>query len=125
MQGENSMRSKQRMLLHVSFPLLLVLLIISIALNVMPSNAPGAYAAGVLLSQNHPVTASSVGGSTTGCCAAANAVDGSTSTRWASAPDIDPSWIYVDLGTAAQITEIKLIWDLSCATSYQLQTSND
>src|SRR6266700_5958524 len=120
------MISKQRMLLKISFPLLLVLLIVSIALNYSNPNAQNAYAAGVLLSQNHPVTASSSGGNnTTGCCAAAGAVDGSTSTRWASAPNIDPSWIYVDLSTTAQITEIKLIWDLSCATAYQLQTSND
>ncbi len=78
-------------------------------------------ATSVLLSQGHPVTASSNGG----CCPASNAVDGSTSTRWASAANVDPSWIYVDLGATAQITEVKLIWDASCATAYQLQTSND
>jgi glucose/arabinose dehydrogenase len=119
------MRSKQRMLPRISFPLLLVLLVVSIVFNYNPRNAQNAYAAGILLSQNQPVTASSVGSSATGCCAATNAVDGSTSTRWASAPNIDPSWIYVNLGTTAQISEIKLIWDLSCATAYQLQTSND
>src|SRR5581483_3616327 len=118
------MISKQRMQLKI--PLLLVLLIASIALGTINPNLHNAYAAGTLLSQNHPVTASSVGGNNNaGCCAAAGAVDGSTSTRWASAPNIDPSWIYVDLSATAQITEIKLIWDLSCATAYQLQTSND
>jgi glucose/arabinose dehydrogenase len=78
-------------------------------------------ATSVLLSQGQPVTASSSGG----CCPAVDAVDGSTTTRWASAANIDPSWIYVDLGATAQITEVKLIWDASCATAYQVQTSND
>src|SRR5882762_7063597 len=61
-------------------------------------------ATSVLLSQGQPVTASSSGG----CCPAVDAVDGSTTTRWASTANIDPSWIYVDLGAMAQITEVKL-----------------
>jgi F5/8 type C domain/Domain of Unknown Function (DUF1080)/Fibronectin type III domain len=72
-----------------------------------------------LLSRNKPVTASSAAG----CCAAKNAVDGKTSTRWASASGKDPQWIYVDLGVSALITRIRLQWDKSCATAYQLQTS--
>jgi glucose/arabinose dehydrogenase len=120
------MISKQRMLLKISFPLLLVLLIVSITLNFMKSNVQDVHAAGALLSQNHPVTASSTGvNNNSGCCGVAGAVDGSTSTRWASAANIDPTWIYVDLSTTAQISEVKLIWDQSCATAYQLQTSND
>ena len=120
------MLSKQRMLLKISFPLLLVLLIFSITLNFIRSNVQDVHAAGILLSQNHPVTASSTGvNNNAGCCGAAGAVDGSTSTRWASAPNIDPIWIYVDLSATAQISEVKLIWDQSCATAYQLQTSND
>ncbi len=45
------------------------------------STASPAQAADVLLSQGKPVTASSSGG----CCPPVNAVDGSASTRWASA----------------------------------------
>jgi glucose/arabinose dehydrogenase len=82
---------------------------------------PTASAADVLLSRNKPVTASSSGG----CCAPANAVDGNAATRWASASNIDPSWIYVDLGSTASISRVRLQWDLSCATAYQVQTSAD
>jgi F5/8 type C domain/3-keto-disaccharide hydrolase/Fibronectin type III domain len=82
------------------------------------ANAP---AADVLLSRNKPVTASSSGG----CCAAKNAVDGNSATRWASAAGKDPSWIYVDLGVVAQVHRIRLQWDKSCAVAYQLQTSTD
>src|SRR4051794_1088796 len=83
---------------------------------------PAHAAAPALLSQNKPVTASSEGGSG---YAAKYAVDGSTSTRWASVRDADPQWIYVDLGATARLSEVKLVWDLSCATAYQVQTSGD
>lgn len=78
-------------------------------------------AADSLLSLNKPVTASSSGG----CCPATNAVDGSTSTRWASAAGVDPSWIYVDLGATYAIDRIQLNWDTSCATAYELDVSPD
>jgi glucose/arabinose dehydrogenase len=85
-----------------------------------PTGTVGA-AADTLLSRNQPVTASSSGG----CCAPANAVDGNAATRWASAANIDPSWIYVDLGATAQISRVRLQWDASCATAYEVQTSPD
>jgi glucose/arabinose dehydrogenase len=78
-------------------------------------------AADSLLSLNKPVTASSSGS----CCPAKNAVDGSTSTRWASASNVDPSWIYVDLGATFTIDRIELDWDASCATAYELDVSAD
>ena len=77
--------------------------------------------ADVLLSRGKPVTTST----TSGCCAAANAVDGKTTTRRASTANTDPSWIYVDLGSVSQVHRVQLIWDKSCATAYQLQTSLD
>jgi glucose/arabinose dehydrogenase len=85
------------------------------------TGARKAPAAEVLLSQNKPVTASSSGG----CCPAKNAVDGSTSTRWASAAGKDPQWIYVDLGSVVNISHVKLTWDLSCAVAYQVEVSDD
>src|SRR5215510_10686754 len=87
------------------------------------ANAAGTVtpAADPLLSRNKPVTASSHGG----CCPAKNAVDGKTTTRWASAAGKDPQWIYVDLGATFQISQVRLTWDLSCATAYQIQTSPD
>jgi glucose/arabinose dehydrogenase len=92
----------------------------SIALAAQSDGTVGA-AADTLLSQKKPVTASSSGG----CCAPANAVDGSTSTRWASGAGHDPEWIYVDIGATASISRVQLIWDASCATAYQVQTSPD
>jgi glucose/arabinose dehydrogenase len=83
--------------------------------------APPAVAADLLLSQGKPVTASSSGG----CCPPANAVDGSTGTRWASAANIDPSWIYVDLGATFQVSRVQLTWDASCATAYSVDISPD
>jgi chitodextrinase len=85
---------------------------------VMPAAVPPSV---TLLSQNHPVTVSSSGG----CCPAKYAVDGKSTTRWASAPGIDPQWIVVDLGTPAAVTRVRLEWDTSCATAYQVQSSTD
>ncbi|GGO88748.1 PQQ-dependent sugar dehydrogenase [Wenjunlia tyrosinilytica] len=79
-------------------------------------------AAPALLSQGKPTTASSEGGAD---YAAKNAVDGSTTTRWASVRNVDPQWIKVDLGAANSISEVKLVWDLSCATSYKVEFSTD
>jgi glucose/arabinose dehydrogenase len=77
--------------------------------------------ADALLSLNKPVTASSSGG----CCAAKYAVDGDSSTRWASASGSDPQWIYADLGSTAHISRVRLQWDASCATAYEIDTSSD
>jgi glucose/arabinose dehydrogenase len=52
-------------------------------------------------------------------------VDGSSATRWASGAGHDPEWIYVDLGATAHISRVRLQWDASCATAYQVQTSDD
>ena len=83
--------------------------------------AAPAVAADTLLSLNKPATASSAGG----CCPAKNVDDGDTSTRWASAANIDPSWIYLDLGATYAVHRVQLTWDASCATAYQVQTSPD
>jgi glucose/arabinose dehydrogenase len=74
-----------------------------------------------LLSQGKPATASSSGG----CCGPANVDDGTTSTRWASGSNIDPSWIYIDLGGTFSVHRVQLTWDLSCAIAYQVQISPD
>ena len=78
-------------------------------------------AADTLLSQGKPVVASSSGG----CCQPANAVDGNTTTRWASAANIDPSWIYVDLGASYTVHRVQLTWDASCAAAYRVEVSPD
>ena len=78
-------------------------------------------AADALLSLNKPATASSSGG----CCAAANVDDGVSTTRWASAAGSDPQWISIDLGAAAHVSRVRLQWDTSCATAYEIDTSAD
>ncbi|HEY4021870.1 MAG TPA: discoidin domain-containing protein, partial [Pseudonocardiaceae bacterium] len=90
-------------------------------LSAAVANSAGRPAADSLLSLNKLVTASSAAG----CCAAANAVDGNTSTRWASTANVDPSWIYVDLGAMYNVDRIELDWDASCATAYELDISPD
>src|SRR6476646_1087591 len=96
-------------------------LVTAMAATAASARAAGGAAADQLLSLNRPVTASSSGG----CCAAKNAVDGDSSTRWASAAGADPQWIYVDLGAVAHISRVRLQWDASCATAYEIDTSND
>ena len=78
-------------------------------------------AAEELLSRDKPVTASS----SSDCCAAKNAVDGKASTRWSSVSNKDPQSLSVDLGAVATVSRVRLQWDKSCATAYQLQTSTD
>ncbi|GHJ47739.1 hypothetical protein Cs7R123_50810 [Catellatospora sp. TT07R-123] len=81
-----------------------------------------AAAAETLLSQGKPATASSVEASTFG---AAKAVDGSSTTRWASAEGHDPEWIRLDLGASYSITRVLLNWEAAYGKTYQIQTSPD
>jgi len=55
----------------------------------------------------------------------AEAVDGNTGTRWASAQQIDPQWIRVDLGSTQSLSRVVLRWEAAYGKSYQIQTSND
>jgi len=52
-------------------------------------------------------------------------VDGSATTRWASAEGIDPQWIYVDLGTTTPVSRVVLKWETAYAKAYQVQVSDD
>ncbi len=82
-----------------------------------------AFAQSANLALNKPATASSIEGAG---FEASKAVDGSTSTRWAS---VDPAtiaqWIYVDLGATTAISQVVLKWEVAYAKSYQVQVSND
>ncbi len=80
-----------------------------------------AHAAGTLLSQGRPVTASSV---ESGAYPASAAVDGDTGTRWSSAFS-DPQWIQVDLGSTASISQVVLNWETAYGKSFQIQVSDD
>jgi chitosanase len=73
------------------------------------------------LSEGRPVTASSTKAGT----AAASAVDGDTSTRWAGAANAGPQWLRVDLGAASAISRVKLNWDKTYAADYRIEASAD
>lgn len=52
------------------------------------------------------------------------AFDGNTKdTRWASAVNSNPHWIYVDLGAVKDVKTIKLFWETRKATKYRIQTA--
>ncbi len=52
------------------------------------------------------------------------AFDGNLSTRWASKYG-NGQWLQVDLGRTMKISGIKIFWEFSAASSYQIQVSND
>lgn len=53
------------------------------------------------------------------------AVDGKTTTRWASAYGSEPQWIRVDLGGPSDVHRVKLNWEAAYASSYRLEVSAD
>src|ERR1700756_4685533 len=83
--------------------------------------SPSARAAGTLLSQGKPATASST---ESAAFPASNAVDGDTTTRWSSAFS-DPQWLQVDLGSTATISQVVVQWETAYATAFQIQASPD
>lgn len=83
--------------------------------------SPAEAAGSQLLSQRKQVLASSVEGANT----TDRAVDGNISSRWASVWQMDPQWIYVDLGSTANINRVYLSWEGAYAKAYKVQVSND
>jgi hypothetical protein len=79
-------------------------------------------AADVLLSQGKPVATSTVESSS---YAGTKAVDGSTSTRWASLESADPQWLRIDLGQSAALHRVVLTWEAAYAKKYRIETSDD
>ncbi|KJL48830.1 Chondroitinase-B precursor [Microbacterium hydrocarbonoxydans] len=75
-----------------------------------------------LISQGRPATASSL---ETSSFPASAAVDGSSTTRWASQEGIDPQWITVDLGEGATVSRVLLNWEAAYASTYTVQISAD
>ncbi|MES2163323.1 MAG: discoidin domain-containing protein [Pseudomonadota bacterium] len=75
---------------------------------------------------NFAVGASATSSSRQNDASAANfAIDGDTSTRWASAPGVDPSWIALDLGAVRTFNQVTLVWENAYGSAYQIQTSDD
>jgi hypothetical protein len=96
--------------------------LVALALAVYALAVPSApaHAADTLLSQGRPATASSTEGA---AYQAQAAVDGDTTTRWASAWS-DPQWLQVDLGATATLTQVVLNWE-NYATAYRVEVSAD
>ncbi|MET8912684.1 discoidin domain-containing protein [Micromonospora sp. NPDC004551] len=95
---------------------LLVLLAAYLTVPVRPATA-----AGPLLSQGRPTTASSV---EQGATPAAAATDGDAGTRWSSSFS-DPQWLQVDLGATATVDQVELVWEAAYARAFQLQVAGD
>jgi eukaryotic-like serine/threonine-protein kinase len=86
-----------------------------------PSRAAVSALPVTLLSQGHPVGASSIQGPP---WAAAYAVDGNLGTRWSSQWS-DPQWLEVDLGATHTVTKVVLYWERAYATAFQIQVSDN
>lgn len=93
-----------------------------LVLGLLVAGVTSASAADPLVSRGKAVTASSSEGSG---FEAGKAVDGSTTTRWASVEGHDPEWLRVDLGSEHAISRVKLTWEAAYARSYRVQTSAD
>jgi beta-glucosidase len=102
-------------------PYVIAVVIALLAALVLVAAQSPARAAGALLSQGKPATASSTENAGTPASAA---VDGNAGTRWSSAYS-DPQWLQVDLGSSASISQVVLQWEAAYATAFQIQTSSD
>ncbi len=51
--------------------------------------------------------------------------DGNAGTRWESEWQIDPQWVYVDLGSVKNIDKVGFIWEGAYASKYYIQVSDD
>jgi beta-glucanase (GH16 family) len=80
-----------------------------------------AHAAGALLSQNRPVTASTT---ESAAFPAAAAVDGDPGTRWSS-EFRDAQWLQIDLGGTAKVDQVTLAWETAYAKGFTLRISPD
>jgi glucose/arabinose dehydrogenase/PKD repeat protein len=70
---------------------------------------------------NHPATASS---SYPGGFEPGKAVDGDLTTRWSST-FTDGQWWQVDLGSARQVSSVRVNWETAYASQYTISTSTD
>ncbi|MFR9781098.1 discoidin domain-containing protein, partial [Micromonospora sp. MS34] len=75
---------------------------------------PPATAAGSLLSQGRPTTASSTENA---AFPASAATDGDPGTRWSSAFS-DPQWLQVDLGATATVDQVELVWEAAYGRAF-------
>jgi hypothetical protein len=98
-----------------------LLLLIGLALPGTVPHASAATCGTNNVALNRPATTSSAEAAG---YSAANAVDGSTTTRWSSAFS-DPQWLQIDLGTSQQICQVVLNWEAAYGKAFQIQVSDD
>ncbi|MFH0952954.1 MAG: discoidin domain-containing protein [Verrucomicrobiota bacterium] len=55
---------------------------------------------------------------------ASNACDGKTDTRWSS-PAADPNWLQIDMGRAATVCGLAILWETAFSSEYSIETSLD
>jgi hypothetical protein len=110
---------RTRRSLRTSLALIPTVALLSVA-GLVPT-AVRAQAAGTLLSQGQPTTASSTEAGWTG---AALATDGNTGTRWSSL-FTDPQWISVDLGATRSVSRVRLNWEAAYGKAYRVEVSTD
>jgi beta-glucanase (GH16 family) len=91
------------------------------ALAVTLVQATPSAAAGALISQGRPVTASS---SESAAFPATAAVDGDLGTRWSSGFS-DPQWLQVDLGATYTVDQVQLNWEAAYARAFTIQVSTN
>ncbi|MEV4118543.1 discoidin domain-containing protein [Micromonospora sp. NPDC049645] len=119
-----SRTGRRRSALAAAVSGLAVFVTYALAVNIPSATATATASAGcgtTNVALNRPATASSVENSR---LSAANAVDGSATTRWSSAFS-DPQWLQVDLGASTEVCEVVLTWQTSYAKAFQLQVSPD
>jgi len=97
------------------------LAVLLLAVLLVALRTPPASAAATLLSKGRPAVASASDASTR---TPAKAVDGSTTTRWASGRT-DAQWLRVDLGRTSTISSVTLRWDTAYGKAYRLEASSD
>ncbi len=56
---------------------------------------------------------------------AQKAIDGDSTTRWASVQGVDPQWYVVDLGNTYKIDELDIVWQTASAKDYDIELSVD
>lgn len=56
---------------------------------------------------------------------AVNVTDGKLGTRWESEWNVDPQWLYVDLGSVKNINKVGFSWEGAYAKRYYVQISNN
>jgi hypothetical protein len=54
-----------------------------------------------------------------------DAIDGTHTTRWSSKPNIDPSWLMVELKEPKRLTGVQIQWETAAARRYSVEVSMD